>query len=239
MKHIQKKQQRGIAALAALLVIIIFAIMGITVANKAKNNEKLVGADIRYGAVFEAGEQTLRRVVRYLNAIPGGIKEGNGTVGDTGKNSQKDWVKNFDITKMGKHDFQDDGVFVWSTEAFANEVCNNCDFAAEVDADFWREKAVPSDFFNTSTVSGKNYLKNIRTYTFVEEVLEPTNSINSVAGSEDGGFPGAASTGVSATKKFYLITIKSSGYPPGTPNEQKTADKAKENVIIQSMFVKF
>ncbi len=236
MKHIQKKQQRGIAALAALLVIIIFAIMGITVANKAKENEKLVGADVRYGAVFEAGEQTLRRVVRYLNEIKGSIKEGDGSVG---LSTDKQWVKNFEITEqMRKHDFQDDGVFVWSTEEFKT-VCPDCDFAAEVDAGFWREKAVPSDFFNKDNVSEKNYLKNIRTYTFVEEILEPENSISAGATSKTGGFPGPTSTGGSTEKKFYLITIKSSGFPPGKSDDKKTADEARENVIIQSIFVKY
>ncbi len=241
MKNFQgKQQQQGLALLAALLIIVIFAIIGLTTVRNARESEKVAGADVRYGAVFEAGEETLRNTVKYLDAISGVPKAGMG-------NANIAVATNFDDSKAKDetNDFRRSDTFIWSREDLLNTLTPFCSggkcqgFTGEVDnQQFWAQ-AVPSDFKNKfqgkNMITGSNYINHIQTYTFVEELKSTSIDITKANFGNrrlDAGGPGPDKL---KKKSFYLITIKSSGFPPGIA---RTAQSARENVIIQAVFVK-
>ncbi len=234
MKPFQgKNQQQGLALLAALLIIFIFAIMGLTSVRNAKESEKIAGADVRYGAVFEAAEQTLRRAVAYLGTINGVPKAGNGE-------ANKGIAENFDIAeaKSDNNDFRREDTFVWSRDRLReklNPLCkvkknDKCQgFIEEIDNDDFWKVGIKSVFTNDITVG--NYLNHIETRTFVEALKSAMISI------ENPRFCGGNLDSCKKLKKksFYLVTIKATGFPPGIA---RTAENARENVIIQAVFVK-
>ncbi len=240
MKNFQgKNQQQGLALLAALLIIVIFAIMGLTAVRNAKESEKMAGTDVRYGAVFEAGEQTLRRVAAYLGAIDGVPKAENGR-------ANRAVAENFDTAQIKKtnFDFRRSDSFIWSREELRTvlkPLCKNKDdegecigFVEEIDNDpFWKV-GIKSAF--TDNIVANNYLSDIETRTFVEELRSTTISVKSPVFGNSRLDAGQRNSKELKKKSYYLITIKSSGYPPGIAN--KSAQDARENVIIQAVFVK-
>ncbi len=248
MKNFQgKSQQQGLALLAALLIIVIFAIMGMTAVRKARESEQFAGADVRYGAVFEAAEQTLRRAAIYINKIDD-IPKASGI----GATMHPEVARNFDASTMPKKtelDFRGKETFVWSRERIKDtltKLCKEkkyepCSFTQLIDEQALWDSAVPSTFTTykdgnvDKNISGNNYLNHIETYTFVEQ-------LRSIACDEKKGFHSnkrldACSNSNSEIKKkaYYLITIKASGYPPAMA---RTAENARENVIIQAVFLK-
>ncbi len=238
MKYFQgKNQQQGLALLAALLIIFVFAIMGLTAVRNAKESEKIAGSDVRYGAVFEAAEQTLRRAVAYLGTINGVPKAGNGI-------ANKTIAENFNIAeaKSDDNDFRREDTFIWSRDKLRAELNSQCQvkkdgkclgFIEEIDNEKVWELAVKSEF--TDNVTANNYLNHIETYTFVEELTSTAISANKPRFC--GGNLDSCESSIQKLKQksFYLITIKATGFPPGIT---KTAENARENVLIQAVFVK-
>ncbi len=230
----QSKAQQGLALFAALLIIAVFAIMGLTAVKKAKENEQIAGAEVRYGAVFEAAEQTLRQAVKYLNAIDGIPKAGDGSANIA-------IAKNFDVEKAKNknNDFRRGDTFIWSKDNLRNKLnslCkdNACDgFVEEIDNNAFWKIAVPSTF--TEGIAENNYLNHIETYTFVEELK--STSISTAEPVFGGKTLDAGGNHTEQVKKksFYLITVKASGFPP---NINRNAQNARENIVIQSVFVK-
>ncbi len=235
MKNFQgKNQQQGLALLAALLIVVIFAIMGLTSVRNAKESEKIAGADVRYGAVFEAGEQTLRRVAAYVGAIKGIPKAGNGEV-------DKGIAENFDIkeAKSDNNDFRRKDTFIWSRDRLREKLMPLCEnnkcqgFTEEINNDDFWKVGIKSEF--TNNVTANNYINHIETRTFVEELKSTTISVAKPRFCDGNLDPCGSSSEKLKKKSFYLITIKATGFPPGIA---RTAENARENVIIQAVFVK-
>ncbi|PID66709.1 MAG: hypothetical protein CR975_01370 [Gammaproteobacteria bacterium] len=226
-----KNQQQGLALIASLLIIIIFAIMGMTAAQKAKESEFVAGADVRYGATFEAAEQTLRRAMRYLNDIDA-PKAGAG-------NTNRTVAENFNMTNTEGVDFATQDTFIWTRAALRGMCGTGCrGFAEEIDNNNFWQQAVKSTF--TSGIDASNYLNDIETYTFVEELARPSSTGLGESLFGDGILDAGAGLSTKPKEKaFYLVTVKASGFPPGTTDANKTALTARENVIIQTVVVKF
>lgn len=238
MKHFQgKNQQQGLALLAALLIVLIFAIMGLTSVRNAKETEKIAGADVRYGVVFEAAEQTLRRAVAYLGTIDGVPKAGNGEADIA-------IAENFNIAqaKDDNNDFRREDTFIWSRDKLRAKLTPLCKtkkngkckgFVEEIDNDNFWKVGIKSEF--TTDITANNYLNHIETRTFVEELKSTTIGVEKPRFC--GGNLDECESSIQKLKKksFYLITIKASGFPPGIA---RTAENARENVVIQAVFVK-
>ncbi len=224
-----KNQQQGLALIASLLIIIVFAIMGMTAAQKAKESEFVAGADVRYGATFEAAEQTLRRAMRYLNDVDA-PKAGAG-------NTNRAVAENFNMANTEEVDFATQDTFIWTRAALRGMCGEGCrGFAEEIDNNTFWQQAVKSKF--TSGIDASNYLNDIETYTFVEELVRPSTTGGPRFGA-NGVDPSSGSSTKPKERAFYLITVKASGFPPGTTDANKTALTARENVIIQTVVVKF
>ncbi|PID63013.1 MAG: hypothetical protein CR974_02540 [Gammaproteobacteria bacterium] len=233
MGHYPKKQQQqGMALLAALLIIVIFAIIGMTAAKKARENERMSGAEVRYGAVFEAGEQTLRLAADYLNTL-GRIKAGNGDYVANGLEAQ---VRNFDPDLAATLDLENRDSFVWTKTDLQQAVGgNSLDFVNQIDNNTFWARAVRSNF--TNDIASKNYLTDIETYTYVQELVSILDNPNN--SSTSGGSANEDEVGSNLlVKTYYLITVKASGFPPGTEAANRTPENARENVILQSVFIK-
>lgn len=227
-----QNSQRGMALIAAVLIIAIFTIMGMMNAQKAKESEKIAAGNARYQVVFQTAETSLRNAVEYIN------KAGNLIDGYAGKNSQgrKD-AENFDLTKVKAANIKYDpqNTVVWDSERLRETVCpsNTCksgiDFMKKLDEGFWKDHAIHSKF--TNDVSSKNYIKDTETYTIVEKLqtIDQANR-NKVYNHKVG------SGGSGSVEEFFLITVKASGYPPGTTN--KVAVNSRENIIVQAVFAK-
>ncbi len=240
MKPFQgKNQQQGLALLAALLIVLIFAIMGLTAVRNAKESEKIAGADVRYGLVFEAAEQTLRRAVAYLGTINGVPKAGNGE-------ANKRVAENFNIAEAtnDNNDFRREDTFIWSKDrlrAKLNPLCQvkkdgKCQgFIEEIDNDAFWKVGIKSEF--TNDITADNYLNHIETRTFIEELKSAAISVTKprFCGGNLDSCDSGGNSGKLKKKSFYLITIKATGFPPGIT---KTAKNARENVMIQAVFVK-
>lgn len=237
MKHQQlKKSQQGMALVAALLVIIIFAVMGMMNAQKAKDSEKLAGGSVRYGIVFEAAERTLRDAVNYISHINGTPMAGS--VSATTINNFN--TKGFDTTNISQAALQANPKksIVWDRSKLAKKVCGteNCavQFAKRLDDEVWAKRALKTTFTNDTNVSAKNYLKDTETYTVIEAlknaggVSEPTFGESRMQESSSGGIANKMS--------YYLLTVKASGFPPGETD--RSAAKSRENVIVQAVFAK-
>ncbi len=256
MRNLQSRsQQQGLALLAALLVIIIFTILGMTSLRKARESEKISGADVRYDTVFEAGEQTLRLAANLLAQI-NAPKAGNG-------DANREKAENFNasianVNALNKISKEQD-TFVWTSHKLRTFIKKNKkneplvdsngdpirgsykDFIGEIDNDEFWKRAVISKFTtkDDENITGNNYLNNIVTYTFVEELRNITDLTAPPPPSESAPNSEASEEGRLKEKVFYLITIKASGFPPGTLEAKQKAENARENVIIQAVFANF
>ncbi len=243
-KPINKNNQQGIALIATVLIITIFAIMGMMNAQKAKESEKLAGANVRYDTVFETGERSLRDAGDYILRITGTPYADDGSQG-------RDAVANFDISALTADLLVDltqqpASAIVWFRDTLRDTVCgaSNCksgvDFVSRLDDDLWQNQAIQSSFNNascpspsTDDIACNNYLRDIQTYTFIEQLaVMDSGGINANMTNPKGS---ASLTGV-AEETYYLITVKASGFPPGTPNT--TALNSRENVILQGVFAR-
>ncbi len=272
MKNFQgKSQQQGLALLAALLIIIIFAIMGMTAAKNARESEQFAGAEVRYKAVFEAAEQTLRRVAIYMNGIDDLPKAGNGNLA-TKSDKIKSVVQDFDACKLSDYrknnpkacinackavdgkvpefcgasiNFRGKDTFVWSKKGLKDKIIQRCkdtkyenkpcSFMQLIDDKSIWDLAVPSVGSRYKDIAKNNYLKNIETYTFVEQ-LRAVSCDGNKSQHSNGRLDACSGGSAEIQKKaYYLITIKASGYPPAVP---RTVENARENVIIQAVFLK-
>lgn len=237
-----KHHQQGIALISAVLIIMIFAIMGMMNAQKAKESERMAGAVVRYDTVFEAAEQSLRDAGDYLLRVDGTPYVGEGNKG-------RELAANFDISKLDTVNLvmNPDSAIVWGRAALAKSFCGtgNCqagvDFVSRLDDDNWAALAIQSDFGGTcsattassNAVACDNYLRNIRTYTVIERLLsegvaDGNNNVSAMQGN--------VGLSASGNETYYLITVKASGFPPGIADADKTALNSRENVIIQGVF---
>lgn len=230
--------QNGIALLASLMLVIIFTLIGMTIAQKGRVNQEITSSNVRHEATFEAAEHTLREAIKFLNLIPGDpVATDDGTQG-------RDTAKDFNIQQIIDKRTQLVSLptesFVWEAGALEKKVCTGTppcpegiDFKAMMDSDIWTDYAIQSDLTSTSDSDGvykvdaENPVNNINTYTFIQ-IYEglPANS---------GG--GQSGLGSDSTGKYYLITVKASGYPPGvTPSDDHS--NSRENVLLQSVFLR-
>ncbi len=252
------KRQRGIALLGALILIIILALLGFRIAMQSKDSTAMTGADVRYNQVFEAAETTLRRAMLYIQNV-----KGPPLATDVPKyNAQhKEVYENFDKTQLVKAgvptqwgeylSLLPEYAFVWKNGALSEEICkksDSCeankgtfysgvDFFSLLDDDVWATLGVHSQFGGAAG----NYVGDIRTYTFVEEM-------KSIIDSEGEGYASGsgAEGGESNDTVYYLITVKASGYPPRAAGGAASAaaayyddvSNARENVILQSVYAR-
>lgn len=237
MKQYTIKPQQGMALLASIIIVILFTILGFTVAQKGKINQEFAGSTVRHGIVFEAAEQTLRDAMFFINDIRTGppIATDDGTAG-------RARATNFNPKKIGPDlSINPSTSFVWRPGALANKVCgkNKCqagiNFAERIDEDIWQNLAIPSILGSSdgkdakAKVDKKSYINNIKTYTFIEYL--GNGGRNSTQGSTTAVKGGKGGSG--NARKYYMITVKASGYPPGA---KITADNARENVILQTIY---
>lgn len=217
-----KKNQQGLALLASIIIIVIFTIIGITMAQRAKENTKLSGAIVRYDVVFEAAEQTIRDAVRYI-AYPPEIP-----IAGTGSNGRTD-AANFNTATMDVSDvtINPNKSFIWDKGELEKQLCRSVscnggiDFLSKLDDDIWKNSGILSSF---NDVDSKNYLREVQTYTFIQKL----RTIDF----------GGGNTNSQKIVNYYLITVKASGYPPGTSDANKTPNNARENVILQAVFAR-
>lgn len=240
MNNISKrKQQQGIALIATLLVVIIFTVIGMNIANNGKKNQEMTGANVRNNIVFEASEMSLRRAIRFIRAIRNGEPSASDDASLTKNESIKKLVENFNIDAARKNSVQfvtnPAYAFVWKTGAIRKKVCRSSlvdcsdrfDFVANIDnKDVWKY-AIKSTFDDSDDTFGENYLSQVETYTFIELLRDA--SVNTSTYDLDGNFTGGAGRGY-----YYLITVKGSGFPPGT--EDTSTVLGRENIILQTVY---
>ncbi len=236
----KRNNQRGMALLAAVLIITVFAIIGMMSAKRAKESEKIAGGNSRYQVVFQAAEISLRNAVEYINKANGDIVSGYAGSGSEGKKA----AANFDMSKLSANKlnilYSPENTIVWDKEILKKEVCqsNPCpggiDFNARMDQDFWKTHGIKSKFISNSD---KNHIRNTETYVFIELLQEGVNGggVPATVGDKKLGSSGS-STGAKET--FYLITVKASGFPPDTKVDSRIPLNSRENVIIQAVFAK-
>lgn len=233
MKHYQlKRTQHGIALVAAVMIIIIFAIMGMMGAQKAKDSEKIAGANVRYGTVFEAAEQSLRDAAVYVGSISKTPLAGNGSNGRAS-------AENFNLSNINEIALTTDpsATIIWKREDLETAACgSSCtqgfNFTAQLDEDsFWVNNAIKSSFV-ADNIADDNYLEEAQTYTLIEQIS--SGSSGGPPSSKTSGAADSSQKGIDSMT-FYLVTVKASGYTPGMA---KTADNANENIIVQSVFAK-
>lgn len=249
-----KKQQQGLALIATLLVVAIFTFIGMNIATKGKKNQEMTGANVRNNVVFEASEITLRHAMQFINAIKNGEpqagvptaftteveKEKKGE-GETNKNKEivKKAVENFKVENAIANSVSfvtnPEYTFIWDVGKLVSKVCKNnddCDknikFVEQIDDEkLWKE-AIKSTFKDADFK--ENYLSHVETYTLIELLRD--SSVNADTYSVDGNFTGGAGRAY-----YYLITVKGSGFPPGTSIKNKTDPTyARENVILQAVY---
>lgn len=252
---INKNRQQGIALLSVVLITTIFAILGMMNAQKAKESERMAGSNVRYTSVFEAAEQTLRDAGDYLLRIDGSPYVDNGANG-------RDKAANFDTSNIDTVDFVSDpgSAIVWNRETLATDACGagSClagiDFVTRMDSNIWKDLAIQSSFdasgcdatsttatttttAATGEVACENYRRDVETYTFIERLRTNDGSGGGGGGaSAREGSLGLVGTGY---ETYYLITVKGSGFPPGTSNTDKNNPlNSRENVIIQGIFAR-
>lgn len=254
MKHgLKKRNQQGIALLSAVLIITIFAIMGMMNAQKSKESEKIAGSVVRYNTVFEAAEQSLRDATNYLESINGTPYVGNGSKGRSA-------AENFDIANIDNVDLvtNPSKAIIWDREILSEAACtpdpsapSSCptsvNFIKDLDStELWINLAIKSDFGDACTgtatasdneVACNNYLRDIETYTVIQELRNLTGSSDDEG--NDTAKTGAMGVSGTGNETYYLITVKSSGFPPGTTDTQKdNPQHARENVILQGVFAR-
>ncbi len=236
-----KKTQSGLALLAAVLIIVIFTIMGMMNAKQAKESEKMAGGNVRYESVFQAAELSLRNSVEYINHADGTLQTGYAGSGSTGRAN----AENFDMSGLEANRpiilYDPENAIVWDREKLQETICgagectSGIDFMSRLDRSFWEEHGIISSFDNNS--DDKNYIRNIETYVFIQY-------LSSISGGAGGGdviaigsdfHPDGKSNG---KEIFYLITVKASGFPPGTDKDNKDPLDARENVVLQAVFAK-
>ncbi|MGY0398998.1 MAG: pilus assembly PilX family protein [Ostreibacterium sp.] len=229
-KNLGKKAEQGIALLASLMLVILFTVLGMMIAQQGKENEQVTGANVRYGVVFEAAEKTLRDAISFMNLIPGlPISTADGTLG-------RNDVANFNtdaVEKMGKLFSLDiASSFTWAKGALESKVCGSAtciiNFPQELDGQMWDNFAIKSKLATASAVGGNaalpvvessNYILETETYTLIQ-------LLRSIPESQ---------TTSNKAKNYYLITVKASGYPPGANHD---VDNSRENVIVQAVYAK-
>lgn len=226
-------KQRGLALIATLLVVAVFTFIAMSIATKSKKNQALTGATVRHHVVFEAAEMTLRKAMRFIRSI----NVGEPKVGDNADISTnadlKNLVENFEMKTAQDNAIQfvtqPDYAFIWDTGKLQQAVCGTCSdgfsFVKSIDDSNLWHKAIKSTFSNKDF--GNHYLSHVQTYTFIE-LLRDTGADASMY-SADGRFISGAGRTV-----YYLITVKSSGFPPNTDKNDLT--NARENVVIQAVY---
>lgn len=232
MKHYQfKRTQHGIALVAAVMIIIIFAIMGMMGAQRAKDSEKIAGANVRYGTVFEGAEQSLRDAAVYVGSISKTPLAGNGSNGRAS-------AENFNLSNINEIALTTDpnAAIIWKRGNLEVAACgaSGCakglSFTSQLDKDsFWTNNAIKSTFA-ADGIADNNYLEEVETYTLIEQVGGGLTN-----GPTEGQQSGAPNPNKKGSEIFYLVTVKAAGYTPGMA---KTADNANENIIVQSVFAK-
>lgn len=260
------KQQRGIALLAALMLVVMLTLIGFRVAEQGKDNTAITGANVRHSQVFEAAEQTMRNAMTFIQHIRNGQPIATSAPYTAYNATAKPYktktdFANFDIDKIvdkttkaptvaGQLITKDPGYsFIWQEGALETLVCGTTtpcpegiNFSNYLDKNIWQQYAIKSDFAGGSNpaIDNSNYLSSIRTYTFIQTVRK---------GDSTGGLYGTASEADGSTSSsgyYYLITVKASGYPPiykksgGTTTvtiDDSDPANARENVILQSVYV--
>lgn len=242
---LNKKNQQGIALVSAVMIIMIFAIMGMMNVQKAKESERMAGSIVRYDTVFEAAEQSLRNAGNYLLSVRGTPYVGTGS---NGKNT----AKNFDTSQIDDIDLvmDPDSAIVWNRTSLADEVCGSgackagINFVTRQDSkELWVDLAIKSDFGQACSTPGaneiscNNYLRDIETYTVIEQLRSDDGD-----GGGDGGvtaMQGSAGFTGTGYETYYLITVKGSGFPPGTSDDDKESPyNTRENIILQGVFAR-
>lgn len=241
MKHYKlSNTQQGLALLAAVLIITIFTIIGMMSAQRAKEDEKITGGTVRYGTVFEAAENSLRSAVRYLGQINGLPIVGDGSGG-------RDIAENFNVsgidTNLEDITSNPSKAIVWSRETLEEKFCGTggcnggLEFIKYVDEDVWKDSAIISEFSGDGGATD-NYINNTVTYTFIEE-LQSADTAGKTKLGVSRMVPESSKSGTAGQDTvFYLVTVKASGYPPGTEAADKIAKNARENVVLQAVFAR-
>lgn len=124
--------------------------------------------------------------------------------------------------------------FIWQHGALEKEICtvtpcpSGINFINEMDREEVWKLAIVS---NPENIDTKNYLTNTQTYTFVQLLRDVDG------GTGSGGLSGSELGGGGSSGKYYLITVKGSGFPPGMSDDDKKDPKnARENVILQAVY---
>lgn len=244
--YLNKRDQQGVALLSALLIVTIFAIMGMMNAKKAKESEKIAGAVVRYNTVFEAAEQSLRDAGDYLLRIRGTPYVGDGSKG-------AEFAESFDISTLDTVSLVMDPnkAIVWNRDMLSVSACGvggcaaGVDFVNRLDSGLWNNLAVKTDFGGacggssaaTDEVACNNYLRDIETYTVIQQLRTKSGAGGGVGGPS--AMPGTMGLTGAGYETYYLITVKGSGFPPGTTAAQKSNPlNSRENVILQGVFAR-
>lgn len=231
-----RQTQQGVVLLVALVMTVMFVLIGIVIAKKSKTGTEIAGSNVRYNVVFEGAEQSLRDAMFFIQSIRNGepIASADGT---QGRNIAADFRLS-QIADQGLALVSDPSTsFIWEEGALEGVVCTptacpaGINFMDYMDSNIWSNFAIQSDLAsstpngNISQVDANNYILNTRTYTFIQ-LLRKSGSEGNL------GLSGNLSSEQSGGN-YYLITVKASGYPPNTPI---TNNNARENVIIQAIF---
>lgn len=248
MKHYSittYRNSRGVALLAALMLVIMFTIIGIQLAQRGKQNANITGATVRHDVVFEAAETTLRNAILFINNFDGSeppLATDNGAT-TNGINVATNFNRN-NIADKSTQLASDPGYsFIWKRGTLATAICaadnSDCtcnngdgssgactsgiDFVNKINSSFWTTKAIPSTF---TGLDANNYIGTTRTYAFIE-ILRKVGS----------DMTGGTSNLSSSTNRgyYYLITVKASGFPPGEAPNANTSN-ARENVLVQAVY---
>lgn len=232
----RRQKQQGVVLLVALVMTVMFVLIGITIAERSKTGTEVTGSTVRYQVVFEGAEQSLRDAMLFIQSIRNGepVASNDGT---QGRNIAADFRLS-QISDQGSALVSDPSTsFIWAEGALENVVCTvtacpaGINFMDYMDSGIWDTYAIKSDLAtnaangSVSQVDANNHILNTRTYTFIQ-LLKKSGSEGSL------GTSGSLSSEQSGGN-YYLITVKASGYPPNTVISN---DNARENVIIQAVF---
>lgn len=235
----QRKKQQGMVLLVALVMTILFVLIGISIAEKSKTGTELASSNVRYNITFEAAEKSLHDAMRFIQNIRHGepIASIDGSIG-------RSIAANFDLTKITEkgHALTTDPAtsFIWTPNALENQVCpttatpSTClagiNFTEEIDNNMWQELAIQSSLDTSYQASNHDIDYLIKTYTFIQ-LMRKDGSAGMLG--EGGNLSSNQNT-----SNYYLITVKASGYPPNTDwGAENVHEKARENVLVQAVYI--
>lgn len=237
-----KKQQNGSVLLASLIIILLFTTIAMVAAKRSRVAEQTTGSNTRYKSVFEAAERSVRDAVAVLNQLKSKAVASD-IITVTDANSAISRLTNFPLGEIVNGNIDPTSsetrdAFIWSRFALSrrlgqpDELFN---FKNRVDDAFWSAAGIVSQYDSNNEIDPNNNMRNIQTYTFIEQVAKSSNLV---------GGTSAPSGRTAPTNHFFRITVKASGFPPGTLQASTTGTRpltpsprlATENVVVQMIF---